>query len=405
MTLGSPTVARVLKGDLCSGCGLCAGVSDGAIAMTAAAPGFARPDQRGPVSAAAERRIADGCPGAVVAPWHEPAPERHPYWGPWRETLTGAATDAETRFSGASGGALSALLIHALESGAVDRVLHVEADPARPTGNRIRWSRTRAEVLCGAGSRYASSSPLAAIDQALAEGGRFAFIGKPCDVSALRQLARHDPRVAQHVPLVLSFFCGGLPSDRGARRVIEAMGLDPEEVTAFRYRGNGWPGPTIAETRDGATGRMSYADSWGKHLSREVQFRCKICPDAIGGVADIACADAWYGEGGYPSFEEQEGRSLIMVRTTAGAALLDGARAAGAIETAPLDIGEVALMQPSQARRKRLIASRLAAVRAVGRPVPVMRDLDVGRAAQHAPLAESLRSFFGTLRRVVRRRR
>src|SRR3546814_5190840 len=31
---GSPTVERVLRDDLCSGCGLCAGVSDGAIEMT-----------------------------------------------------------------------------------------------------------------------------------------------------------------------------------------------------------------------------------------------------------------------------------------------------------------------------------------------------------------------------------
>ena len=55
---------------------------------------------------------------------------------------------------------------------------------------------------------------------------------------------------------------------------------------------------------------MSYADSWGAHLSKHVQFRCKICPDAVGGVADIACADAWYGgDSGYPQFDEAAGRS------------------------------------------------------------------------------------------------
>jgi coenzyme F420 hydrogenase subunit beta len=159
----SPTVSAVLAGDLCSGCGLCAGVSRGAIGMTMQSPGFARPVQTRPVNIGVEARIAGSCPGRTVAPW-DGEEQRHPYWGPWRETLTGAATDPATRFAGASGGALSALLIHALDSGLVDRVLHVEADPAQPTGNRMRWSRSRAEVLAGAGSRYAASSPLVALD-------------------------------------------------------------------------------------------------------------------------------------------------------------------------------------------------------------------------------------------------
>lgn len=404
MTGSSPTVARVLTADLCSGCGLCAGVSSGAIVMRAQSPGFARPAQLRAITRGAEARIAGSCPGSVVSPWPKDQ-QRHPYWGPWRQTLTGAATDPEIRFAGASGGALSALLVHALDQRLVNRVLHIEADPARPTGNRIRWSATREEVLAGAGSRYASSSPLETIERALSRGGRFAFVGKPCDVSALRQLGRYDPRVATHVPLALSFFCGGLPSSAGAEDVVRSMGLSPEDVTDFRYRGHGWPGLTVARTADGRSGEMSYAESWGKHLSRQVQFRCKICPDAVGGVADIACADAWYGDAaGYPSFEEQDGRSLIMSRTAVGDALLRSARAAGVIDAAPLAIEEVEQMQPAQSQRKRMIAARTAAVRACLHPVPVMRDLDVGKAARSGRLYDTGHNFLGTVRRVLRRR-
>jgi coenzyme F420 hydrogenase subunit beta len=404
MIARSPTVERVLKGELCSGCGLCAGVSDGAIAMHSAEPGFARPRQHAPITPAAERIIADSCPGSRVAPWAQ-GPNRNPYWGPARETLTGFAQDEATRHAGASGGALSILAIHALESGLVDRVLHVEADPDEPTGNRMRWSRTREDVLSGAGSRYAASSPLASIDAALSEGGRFAFIGKPCDVSALRQLARHDPRVDRHIPIKLSFYCGGLPSRKGAHRVIRAMGLEPDTVVAFRYRGNGWPGLTLAQTRDGRTGEMRYADSWGGHLSKEVQFRCKICPDAVGAVADIACADAWYGDGGYPSFEEQDGRSLIQVRSEAGEALYRSSVAAGVLAAEPLGIDQIELMQPSQANRKRLVASRTAACRVLLQPVPDMRGLDVAKASRLAPIKMSLRNFLGTMSRILKSQR
>ena len=403
----SPTLARVLKGELCSGCGLCAGVAGDAVALTTVAPGYRRPEVIAPLSPVAERTVALACPGSRVAPWQKEAgAHHHPYWGPYRAVATGYATDPEVRHRSSSGGALSALLIHALETGQVDRVLHVSADPALPTRNRLTVSRTRAEVLDGAGSRYAASSPLESIDAMLGEGGRMAFVGKPCDIAALRQLGRVDERVAAVVPLMLSFFCGGLPSHAGADRIVRAMGFDPAEVSSFRYRGNGWPGLTRAETQDGRVGEMRYEDSWGRHLSSEIQYRCKICPDAVGGVADVAAADAWYGgERGYPEFEEQDGRSLVVTRTAAGAALVEAAAAAGGIALEPLPVGEIDKMQPFHARRKRLLASRLAAAAATLQPRPDMRGLAVGEAARHAGVGESARNFLGSVRRIVQGRR
>lgn len=397
----SPTVQRVLRGELCTGCGLCASASKG-IEMTSVPPGYNRPRAVGPVTAAEEQVIAESCPGAVVEPW---AAGAHPYWGPCRSVMTGAATDAETRFEGSSGGAISALLMHALRSGFVDRVLQVAADPAAPTRNVVVVSRTPQEVLARAGSRYTASSPLAGIGEALAEGGRMAFVGKPCDASALRRLGRVDARVAQHVPLLLSFFCGGIPSHDGVGRILADMKVEPGAVTAFRYRGRGWPGDCVAETAEGSA-EMTYARSWGGFLSKEVQFRCKICPDAVGGVADIACADAWYGDDdGYPSFEEAEGRSLIVSRSDTGEDFLRGAIAAGVIEAEDLDIDEIDRMQPSQARRKRLVLARTASLPFTLMPAPRMRGLSVGEAARRAGPREALQNFLGTMRRTIRGRR
>lgn len=411
----SPTLARVLAGELCSGCGLCAGVSDGRVTLETVVPGYTRPAQRAPLDDVAEAKVAAACPGAKVAPWvgrearafpWGNAPQVDAYWGPYHRVDTGHATDPDVRFVGSSGGVASALLIAAIESGQVDAALHIAADPERPTRNVLHWSTTRDEVLAGAGSRYAASSPLAEIDAALASGRRFAFVGKPCDVSALRLLARRDPRVDAQVPLKIAFFCGGIPSHAGSDRIVRAMGLDPARVTRFRYRGHGWPGTARADMDDGASGEMSYADSWGGHLSKEVQFRCKVCPDAVGGVADVAVADAWYGgESGYPSFVEAEGRSLVMARTPAGLAALDAARASGAIATEPVPVTDLILMQPSQARRKRLIVPRLAACAALFQPRPDVSGLLTGVAARKGGLAEAMKNFLGTARRIVRGRR
>ncbi|MDZ3833673.1 MAG: Coenzyme F420 hydrogenase/dehydrogenase, beta subunit C-terminal domain [Sphingopyxis sp.] len=401
----SKVINSVVDAELCAGCGLCAGISSGAIAMRLVDPGYARPTVMGPVAPAIEARIAAACPGAVVAPWTQ-THSLHPYWGPYRRVMTGHATDPEFRFAGSSGGLLSALALHALESGEVDAVAHVHADPDRPTQNMLSLSRSRAEILAGAGSRYGATSPLSTIDALLARDEQLLFIGKPCDVSALRLLGQNDPRVARRIPLMFAFFCGGMPSLKGTDRVISAMGLDPADVIRFRYRGNGWPGEARAETRNGKVGTMSYHDSWGGHLSKEVQFRCKICPDAVGGVADIACADAWYGgESGYPMFDEADGRSLLLTRSGVGDRLLDNAVTAGVCAVTDCPIGEVDLMQPGQVRRKRVVFARAAATRVTGQPLPRMRGLLVGRAAWNAGIGETARNFAGTVRRIILGRR
>jgi coenzyme F420 hydrogenase subunit beta len=395
-------LAQVEKAGTCTGCGLCAAVSAG-ISMAEVPPGWARPRQIGPVSTAEDQAIAAACPGLVIDERSHPHDPAEPLWGPQLFTGTGHATDAALRHQASSGGMISALLIHALASGLIDFVVQVRADPERPTGNITAISSDAAAIFTAAGSRYAASSPLAGLEDWLARPGRMAFVGKPCDVAALRARARQDARIAERVPLMIAFFCAGIPSARAVGRILDKLEVKASDVAAFRFRGDGWPGYATATLKDGSSQRMSYADSWGDILSKEVQFRCKICPDAVGAAADVACADAWHGdERGYPSFEEGDGRSLVMARTPAGVALLDAARAAGAVATEPLPVGEIIGMQPHQARRKRQVASRLWAMRVVGRPVPRFIGVGVAEAARLEPIILQLKSFAGLVRRFIK---
>lgn len=409
MATTSPTLAAAVEGKLCTGCGLCAGIGGDAIRMEVAPPGYLRPHQLAPLAEAEERAIAQACPALSVAPWdHMEAPQTHTMWGPWRRILTGHATDPDVRFVGSSGGVLTALAQFALSTGLVDAVVTVKAgDSEQPLANPVQVIDRAEQLPAAAGSRYGPSAPLSGLAKLLdQEGRKFLFVGKPCDVSALRQLGRTEPRVAARFPFALSFFCGGVPSLSGSEQVIRAMGFEPEEVEAFRYRGNGWPGQARAETRDGRSAEMDYEKCWGGHLSKHVQFRCKICPDAVGGVADIACADAWFGgESGYPQFEDREGRSLLMVRSEAGERLLDAALAAGKLACEGSSVVDVDLMQPSQRKRKSLVAARTAALFATFRHRPRFKGVAISKAARTAPLRDQFRNFLGTSWRIVKGRR
>lgn len=400
----SPSLARVARGDLCAGCGACAGLAPGKVAMAVAEPGYLRPVQNAPLAPQQEAAIAAACPGLTQQVQAEGRSD-DVLWGPYVWMKTGHATDPAVRFAGSSGGGLSMMLIHLVETGVVDAVVANGADPALPIGNITVIATDSAQITTAAGSRYAPSAPLAQLAGYKADGRRFAFVGKPCDVAALRAMIAQDPDLEQTFPVLLSFFCAGVPSHTGGRAVLSALGTTLEETESFRFRGNGWPGKATARDHTGQDRAMSYHDSWGKILSRHVQHRCKVCADGTGTAADIVCADAWESDdAGYPLFEEGDGTSLIVARTPKGAALLAGAETAGVIETTPFDVASLAAIQPGQRERRRALLARLMARRLAGLPIPRYTGLKLIAAARQNPAARNLKNFLGMLRRSLRNR-
>lgn len=399
----SPALTRVMRGELCAGCGACAALAPGKVSMAVAEPGFLRPVQTEQLDPKEEAAIRNACPGLGIRIAAEGRADPV-LWGPHISMQTGWAADEGLRFAGSSGGALSAVLVHLLAAGVVDAVVQTAASPELAIGNASVVNTDAAAVAAAAGSRYAPSSPLAELATQLASGRRHAFVGKPCDAAALRAMAATDPKVAASFPVILSFFCAGVPSHAGGQAVLAALGVQAEDVARFRYRGMGWPGRATATLKDGTERSITYHDSWGKILSRHVQLRCKICPDGVGMTADIVCADAWESdEAGYPRFAEAPGISLIVARTALGAEILAAARSAGHLHTAPFDIATLAGIQPGQRLRKRSAFARLLALRLAGRPVPDYQGMQLGAAALQNPLRTNLRNFLGMLRRLPRK--
>ena len=128
------------------------------------------------------------------------------------------------RHRASTGGVLTALAQSLLESGEVDFILHVKAGGRDPSFGKATLSSTKIEVLEAAGSRYGPAAPLEQIGDILDQGRPFAFIGKPCDVSALRALGDYDPRVGQLVKAYLSPVCGGTMPPKQLDQFYARMG-------------------------------------------------------------------------------------------------------------------------------------------------------------------------------------
>lgn len=398
--IGHNLISKVAADGYCAGCGLCQSVAEpGAVSIEFSPLGFLRPVLHGEVKGKQLDILADTCPGARVELPPTPV-EVDVIWGPLVAARTGYSTQPGMRKQGSSGGVISELCAWLLETGRVEFVAQICVSADDPLRNDLQLSRTREDVFRAAGSRYAPSAPLSQLRELLAMGQKFAFVGKPCDIAALRRYALHDERVDALVVCMISFVCAGVPSLHGTHELLKKLGADTAQLKSFRYRGDGWPGNAKAVHHDGQTFETDYNSSWGTVLNRHLQFRCKICPDGTGEFADIVCADAWYGKDGYPDFAERDGRSLVLTRTAKGEALLSAATGAGAVATSELPVGDIAQMQPYQVNRKRMVLGRVMASFLARHRRPLYKNMRLIRASIQANKVEWLRNAWGTFRRA-----
>ena len=397
----------IVEQGLCIGCGLCqAVVGAERVRVVKTTSGYLHPVVVGELDHAQVDRVYAVCPGTRI----EGLPQRlidedthvDNVWGPWRRIVRAWAADDEMRFEGATGGVLTALAAYLLESSRVNFVLHARASRAEPSFGEATLSRSRADVLAAAGSRYGPTATLIGVDEVLDLGEPFAIIGTPCDLSALRNQAEFDPRVDRLVRYWLTMVCGGFGAPETTDAFYRRNGIEPTEVTALRYRGRGCPGPTRVETTRGSR-EFHYLDFWGEDASMwGLPFRCKICPDGIGESADIAASDTWIG--GSPNRIDSEtdaGVNGVIARTRAGAELLAAAAADGALEI-QFDIvpDDLSVYQPHQVHKKYAVWARHQGIGDAGRIVPQTARLRIEELARELPEESNRYQRDGTRRRI-----
>jgi coenzyme F420 hydrogenase subunit beta len=399
------SLTDIVENGLCIGCGLCRSIAEpGQIEMVMTPEGRERPVADQTLDESTLRRINAVCPGTRI---DGPDPAQasslamnDAVWGSVESLTIGHASDPEVRFQGSSGGVLTALGQFLLDSGRVKFVLHVGASRSRPMRTDGRLSFDAVSILENAGSRYGPAAPLADFREVLDHGEPFALIAKPCDISAVRNLARLDARVAEHLRYALAFVCGGASDLGKSEQALQRFGLREEELALFRYRGHGNPGMNRIETKDGGAFELTYRQMWEDEAKWMIQPRCKICPDAIGQAADIVASDAWLNGG--PAVED-EALNGIFVRTQRGLELYDAAVEAGVLAIKrPSSFAEFDVLQSHQVRKRRAVWARLKGMQAAGRPVPVVTNLALEDCARQNSLQANLAEARGARDRVRR---
>jgi coenzyme F420 hydrogenase subunit beta len=408
-------IQRVVDNGNCSGCGACAMLSE-RVTMKLSADGFTRPfvaktdrsasfkqSHRAPLGD--DTKVIDSfktvCPGRKVEMPPLEGRAVHPIFGPYVKVFQGFATDPSVRHAGSSGGVLTALSAFILEKSGGRGALVSRGQSANPLRTEALILSDPRQVLGTSGSRYAPVAVVSEYDKVPSNG---VVVGKPCEISAAFEFSQLEHGRSSGMPILLSFFCAGTPSQHGTDGLVEYFGLGGSAITEVRYRGNGWPGDFTMSSEGEAPKTMTYNESWGFHLGRNIQWRCKICVDGTGAHADVSVGDFWEAdENGFPSFDDAAGNSVVIARTHRGAELLEDAVHSGVLQLTGVDLDDVARIQPLQVERRRTLVARLIGRLLAGKRIPKYVGFSLLGAARNAEPSQTVRGVLGTARRSFRR--
>lgn len=391
-------IDRIKKFELCIGCGLCESVlGTDRCKMKLSDKGFYVPVFSSKISSEECAAIKKLCPGVHVESEGNYGP-----WGKMKAISESWSSDEIVRYKAASGGVVTSIAIYLLESRKVDAILQVGVCENSYLYNELKVSYSREDVLNNSQSRYAPALIFDHIIELLdSSNDKYAFIGKPCDIAAINNLLKEYPIYKNRIRYRISIFCAGMPSYEATKKTWRQSGHRDEPIK-LKYRGDGWPGNFKAEFKDGSIYEISYNESWGTVLNKYLPYRCKICPDGIGMLADLAIGDSWNTKDGYPDFTTAEGRCFCMIRTDAGLILMNEATAEGYLICEELDINVIQDKQPYQYQRRKLTGWRILPLQIMSLGILNFKGLGIVRQAKELGIKEGLNNMKGSFFRVLK---
>ncbi len=276
----------------------------------------------------------------------------------------GHAADYDIRYNSASGGLVTALLIFALENGLIDGALVTKMKEESPLEPQPFIARTRAEIISASKSKYCPVPANIALKEILKNEGKFAVVGLPCHIHAIRKAEMSNKKLKERITLHLGLFCcGHTDTFLGTEFVLRKYGIAKEDVVHLDYRGEGWPGYVTIILRNGTRKLIHLNDYIIYHnFGFFSPPRCALCYDGINDLADISLGDAWL-----PEFKGDDiGTSLVISRTNSGEALLQKTIEKGILKLRSIDQSKVRHMD----QKKVACSMKLRLGRFLGRKSP-----------------------------------
>lgn len=307
--------------------------------------------------------------------------------GHYMKAVVGYSTDRHIRENSTSGGLVSAVLLHLLETKKIDGAVVVVSDEKRIWKGSPIVARSREQILASMKSKYAICATNAVFDEIRKTEGRYAVVGLPCQIHGFHKAAALDARIRERVVLTVGIFCHAAIEHEAFGIVWDTLGEKRKRAKRFVSRVGKHPGTPKIELDDGSWYPVYFGSKRGyRPSSIEVMNllyrlytppRCMTCFDALSEFADISVGDPWL-----PPPEKHvnwyQGWSFALLRTLRGREVFDelvNKQKVTSLEVTPKEALACNKMMSHEKRWRafRMIESR----RRQGRPIPLYGALEL----------------------------
>jgi len=235
-------------------------------------------------------------------------------------TFAGDAVDLGRRRRSSSGGILTLMLQHLLDSEKIDAAIVVgSANPSNKVLFEAKIVRTTEELEKCAGSKYYPIELSNALCELKSTKEVAAIVGLPCHVRAIRLLMEKSKGFNNQIKYIFGLVCGHGVSTHFTDMLITATGVSSNSVDMVVYRGK--------QSSKTASDYVFSAYKHGRIIGKPISFNtslygaawmrrifvpraCDFCTDVFAEEADATFMDAWLPE----YINDPRGTSLIISR-------------------------------------------------------------------------------------------
>lgn len=285
--------------------------------------------------------------------------DTHALLGRYETAYVGHADEGEYRATGSSGGLVTWMAAELLSLGMVDGVAHVCARNGDGADDRLfhyTLSRSLDALRAGSKSRYYPVELSGVLEEMRRVPGRYAVVGIPCFIKAVRLACDHDPVLRERVAYTLGLVCGHMKSARMAESFAWQMEQELGQAVGFDYRVKTPDRPaswyraemTLKDgTRHGKDWWHFVDGDWGAGFFQH--SACNFCDDVVAETADIVFGDAWR----EPYSSDGKGTNVVLVRSPALMPVIKAGIAARRLALEEVDADFVVSTQAAGFRQRR----------------------------------------------------
>jgi coenzyme F420 hydrogenase subunit beta len=288
--------------------------------------------------------------------------------GFFKEAVIAHSGEAFLREDSTSGGMVTALLLHLLETKQIDGALVIASDEKTLWKGKPIIARTRAELLATAKSKYAITATNTLLSEIRTLEGQYAIVGLPCQIHGVVKAAELDERLNSRIALTIGLFCHAAIEHEAFKILWDHLGDKTKNAKRFISRVGKHPGTPHLELEDGSLYPVYFGERSGyRPSSIEVinilyrlytPDRCLTCFDATAEFADISVGDPWMAPP-ESDVDFHKGWSFALVRTPRGKAALDASQASNYVQYRTVTRKEALACNSLMAGEKRWRAFRV----------------------------------------------